>query len=792
MFTMINRNKLTSFFLILSFMIMIPSMQNVQATIDELNQSSSGQTGGVIWSYSTDKERTRTSSLSISDSTDIQKSDSTSKTISTNINLIIGNETVDSFYNRFVQFTAKDGSNSPYKQEKGWGLKGAVGNQTGNVDNILVASVDTFYRYHWAEEYIFTFNKSKLLGQAILGLAGGPLKLYTGNIYVGNLLTSSWFTTNVTVEIIQYVTIPIIDGLQQKYGELQVPEVNITFLFDQNQTPGDLSDDQVIMVETLVPQYQLIKLLTQSYPVTVSQATVTSASLQGSYNFSTQYSETNVGNEVLVSDGKNFVFGWYGLESTTINYEQAGGFTLSGDLVWNVTRDIKFASNGSVVREDIRMPWWKSSYMMFSGTWSSKFADNGTVVGIGALQTVVEAIRTRASTTSSDQLLIWANIIPSTMFGYTDLDNSGDASVRLNGSTLQILDKVMAVGLTEGVHLDGLFDFNNYVSAKAYWQLGSDILTDKNELATNQGTIVQNQTWGVDPRSTSYSNSDVTFNWQTPVIQNGKATFKWDTEYKQFPTTWAVTDGTTEILNHVELINIGYDYTLTVDPAQGKADLSNTYSNSGIQNATVKAMVQDLSFATYKRDLFLGMQKASDSADPTESTAEQTLSTSFGSTDILDQTFGGSKQQYTLAGGSSYDSQTTVVNVITGTGNSGEPESVNVSTYSPFASSKFARNVGMSLLKWSADDRTKNSGINWEFRENIVITAYPTWKGLAITHDPSYSSVYTPSQPTSTASGTHTTSSSSITTGAPWNLEASLLAILLLVSIIRLRKKIKK
>jgi hypothetical protein len=161
--------------------------------------------------------------------------------------------------------------------------------------------------------------------------------------------------------------------------------------------------------------------------------------------------------------------------------------------------------------------------------------------------------------------------------------------------------------------------------------------------------------------------------------------------------------------------------------------------------------------------------------------------------------FGGSKQKYTLDDLTTHDSQTTIVNVITGTGTSGEPESVNVSTYSPFASSKFARDVGMSLLKWSADERTKIPGIDWEFRENIVITAYPTWKGQGITHDPAYSAVYTPSKTSSEStisktanSGTNSSSVSNKISGANWEIYSSILAISLLILVPKFKKNIKK
>ena len=659
-------------------------------------------------------------------------------------------------------------------------------NSLSDVDHYLFNFwTNSFYRYDWALKYIINFDKSKvgfLKGQDVLGLAGGNYKSYTNNIYLGTGLNYPWFTTNVTVSVIQSRTVPLLDIFQQKYGEITAPELNITYLFDQNQTPGNLADDQVILIEHIVPEYQLISVKTQSFAVTVNKTTTTTASLQGSYNFTGQYSETNVGDEVLISDANNFVFGWYGLKSTTINYNQTGGFTIQGGLSWVVNNDISFASNGTKVNEDVRMPWWRSSNMSFNGLWSHKFTNEGTIYGKGALQSVVEAIRTRASTSTQDQLLMWANIIPSTMFGFSDTDNSGDASVRLNGSSLQILDTIMAVGLAQGVNLQQTYDYANHVNAHSYWKVGNEIITDQSNDVQNQGVSTLNENWGADPNSAAFSTSSVDFTWQTPVATNGKVDFNWGINYKNFPTTWSITNGTTEILNQVEKMDLGYQYTLTVDPANGKADLSSTYSNSGFTNTTLKSMAQDLLFATYKRDLFLGMQKASDSADSTEATNQGSLDTSLGTTQVVDQTFGGTKQQYSLADGSTANSQTTVVNVISGTGTSGEPDSVNVSTYSPFASGWFGRNVGLSLLKWSADNRTNNPGVDWQFRENIVITSYPTWKGEGIVHDPTYSTIYTPSGATS----------SQKSTGAPWDVYSSFLAIVLVVSVTIFRRKSKR
>ncbi|MHA1983522.1 MAG: hypothetical protein ACW967_04130, partial [Candidatus Hodarchaeales archaeon] len=576
---------------------MLPSAPLVEASVDSEQSSDQltiGTTGGVVWAYNRHKERTLTSSVDLSDEITVAKTVSKSPTYNRNIQLITGTQVVDSFYERQVQFTRRDGAGSTYKQEKGLGLKGTIGNQTGNFNNIFSPGLNAFYRNDW-----FTLSPSSgnAFAQSLIGLAG-PLGF-------------QWKTTNVSMSVIQTHEIPLLDLFQKEYGTIIVPEVQFNFTNDILNTPGNLDDDETILIEKLVPKYQLIFVKTQSYPVVISEAIDTTASLSASYNFTGQYTETRFGHEVLISDADNFVFGWYGLENASLVYDQSGGFTIDGLLQWNISRDIKFASNNSVVDEDLRLPWWKSSNMTVKGTWSHVFEDDGTIVGKAALQSVVEAIKTRATTPTVDQLLMWANIIPSTMFGYTDLDNSGDVSIRLNGSVLEILDQVNAIGFAHGLKHDSTYDFTNYVSASTFWQFGNDILTNTNEDKLAQDTLVRSIVWGVDPDSEHFDTTETKFNWVTPSEDaNGKVDFKWNIEYKDFPTLWNIRNGTSEYRDEIDKMDIFYEYDLEVDSANGLATLSNTYQNSGFTNPNLTATSKDLSFATYKRDLFLGLQKA--------------------------------------------------------------------------------------------------------------------------------------------------------------------------------------
>ena len=124
-----------------------PFIQVSEAHEATTTSSTSGVTNGVLWSYTTEKSNVRDSSIDVSGSATISKSTTIPKTFSTTMQLVTGIQNVDFFYNRYVKFVMKNGANSSYIQEKGWGLKGTIGNTTGNVDNILTSLTNSFYRY---------------------------------------------------------------------------------------------------------------------------------------------------------------------------------------------------------------------------------------------------------------------------------------------------------------------------------------------------------------------------------------------------------------------------------------------------------------------------------------------------------------------------------------------------------------------------------------------------------------------------------------------------------------------
>lgn len=724
--------------------------------------TATGITGGLFWSYNDDLEKTHDSSVDYSDSAVFQKDGEVNNTFDLNLPVIVGMERQDFYYNRYINTVATNGNDSLWELEKGWGRDGAVGNKTGNLENIFTIATNAYYRYEWLTINHFPPKKAEiglLGGQVFRGLAGGNLAWWTTPQF-GFALAYEWYTTNVTVEVVGQHSVPSYDWLQQQYGTLTVDEVLITYLFDEDGTPSDLTDDRVVLKEKLVPQFEQVRVQTQLYPVTVEQSSVTHSSLEASYNFTGTYEGNQKGAQVVVSDAKDYIFSWYGAKEAYLEYEHIGGFTLDGTVQWVLTNDITF-DNGTVVPEAVR-PWWaRSSNMSLSGRWSHSYEDAGAVYGKGTFQSLVQAIRTRASTNVSEQLAVWANLIPGTMFGYYDKDNSGDVSIRLNGSSLEVMDEVMAIGLTHGLTANRTYDATNAVSASTYWKLGPDTLLDANVDETGTVNWAVEETQGVNPNSELFNDADATMAWVAPTLDSGsgEVTFSWSMDYTDFPVMWYARNSTTVYPEVVEMTDISHDYTLVVNPSAGSATLSRTYTTSGITNTTLNQMLEGLGMATYKHDLFLSMSAVDDVVDPTEATLESNVSSTIGGELVVDQLFGGSKQAYTLTNGSSYDSQVTVVNVITADGSTATGEA-NVDAWSPFASSFLGRKTALSLLQWTADNHTQ--GVDWDFRENIVVTAYPTWSGQGITHDPDATVYYAPTVGSvdTTESGDTTTDSS--------------------------------
>ncbi|MFW9990625.1 MAG: hypothetical protein ACFFD4_01070 [Candidatus Odinarchaeota archaeon] len=549
----------------------------------------------------------------------------------------------------------------------------------------------------------------------------------------------TWETSYANFSIISTDTIPMKDWLGSIHGYTDENTYHVKY-FDDCGTPADTTDDELIFEEMLIPRFAFVHVKTTNFQVNINETGALSASLSGQFNFSGTWTENLQGQRVSIKDGKNYWFDYFALTSGNVDYDYEGGFTLQGHLSTNITRDITFAVNGTPVPEAIRPVWLQSVYLVLEGKWDYYEEENATLYGQGAIQSLVQVLLTKASTNQTPSLAVWGNFNPGRIIGYKDVDGDEILTAYLNASRIDTPDALMAVGFPEGAYLEGDYLANGFVNAKVYAALGDWIIVDEEKSTSNTIDRPFNETWGYDPRIPGAGPSDVKLEWTDPVESNGKATFQWETTYEEMPMTWWAKNDSAELVIK-DNTDITYGYILTIDPGIGEAVLESTYKQSAISDPQLKAMMssQEISMATYRRDYYLSMTKLSADTSGSVARPESQFDTAVAGEDLFSQKFGGAKEKYYLINDPSttYSSGTSVMNLLTAEGLSGEP--TNRTELNPYVS-PISRRIANALTRWSADAHT--TGISWIFRENLVITSYPTWKGEGIVHDPTYAAFY--------------------------------------------------
>jgi hypothetical protein len=549
----------------------------------------------------------------------------------------------------------------------------------------------------------------------------------------------SWYTAYTSLEEIGTITVPMKDWLGTIHDSMSTNIYHIKYYNDMG-TPGDSGDDEVVFEEILVPKFILVKVLTTLHQVDVSETSAVSAALSGQFNFSGTWTENLYGQHVSVKDGTNYWFDYFALISGSVIFDYSAGFTLEGSLSTNVTRDITFTNNGSAVPESIRPIHLQSLKLVLAGEWDHYEEEDGVLYGQGAIQSLIQVLLTKATTTETPNLAVWGNFNPGRVIGYRDVNGDDILTAYLNESYIATPDAIMAVGFPEGAYLTGNYYANGRANARVYTSLGDWIIAD-NDTSVNKNVDKSiASVWGYDPRNPALGPSSVHLTWDTPHEDDGKTVFSWETTYVDMPTTWwAKNNSVARIIK--DDTDITYGYILTIDPGTGEAVLESTYEQSGIQDPQLKEMVssQEISMATYRRDYYLSMTKTTEDISGSFARPESQFNTAVAGEDLFSQNFGGSKEQYYLMNNPSnlYSSGTSVMNLLTAEGFSGEPS--NVTTRNPY-SSPISKRIATALTQWSADAHT--SGISWIFRENLVITSYPTWNGEGIVHDPAYTAYY--------------------------------------------------
>ena len=767
-----------AFFLILFLIFVVQSPLNPVMA----DTQTSGTFYGFDWEYG-EEMRNFTKSVDFAESFSENESNTVTKTYTRNAHIRTGLVTQDIFWERWTKrpkVTLGDNWELPGSPQNwlGYRADGYLSNASGQGG--------VWFRYvgvtvtNW--------------GPGIFGQAAN-YSWFGRQIDVGLAeiaLIPAWKTSYANLTFIENVTVPMKDWLGIIHGYTEVPSYNITYSYDVG-TPTILSDDEIVFVEKLIPRFVLVKVETKVVEVSVKETTNVSASLSGQFNFSGTWEENLYGQHVSVKDGLNYWFDYFALISGNVIYDFKGGFTLAGSLSNNVTREVKFTSNNTDVPESIRPAGLQSVRIRLSGEWDNYAEENGTLYGQGAIQSMIQVLLTKASTTQSPNLAAWGNFNPGRVIGYKDVDGDGILTAFLNESQIGTPDVIMAVGFPEGAHLDADYLAKSNLEANVYMSLGDWIIADNESSATVDVDKTVNVTWGYDPRVPN-PDFDVSLTWVDPVESDGEATFEWETKYKNTPMTWWARNDTSEHIA-IDDTDITYSYSLKITPVSGEAILSTTYEQSEINDPQIREMMssQEMSMATYRRDYFLSMTKIGADSSGSFARPESQFEMTVAGKDLFSQNFGGAKEEYYLHSDPKtlYKSGTSVLNLLTAEGFSGEP--TNQTQRNPY-SSPISKRLAAALTQWSADAHTED--ISWIFRENLVITSYPTWNGDGITHDPTYAAAYVATEErveeTSETTGTSETSGpppTSAEDGVPgFGLGLSLVLLAVVTTLVRKRK----
>lgn len=641
-------------------------------------------------------------------------------------------ETKTASYNRWVSFpTSVESRNlfwyryinqTRFKASENWTLQGGFGwNKTvGN----FTGPWDAWWRYNG----ISVLNWNPL--QQLVGLTG--------------LVGAGWSTSYANLTKIRNETIPKLNWLRQDFGSTNESIYHIGYYF--NHSTSDTSDDELVFEELLIPAYVYVVVTFEAHKLSITTTSDYGVSLGGSYNLSGSYEETIWGHNVEIKLADRYRLAYRAIENATGNYSLAGGFSLDGKISHNATHTVQF-ENGTPVPEAICPRWLRSFNSSSDGSWSFNYAENGTFFGVSALQGIIQGVLTTLSNESFADLVIWGGWDTGRMIGYVDDNGNDRLDVELNNSVIETPDKIFALGLPEGVHIKGNATATSAVTAGFFRE---DVIKGSRYNQISKVTSRSSpfdRIHGFDPEDPSITLGSTTLAWDTPTYNSGtgKANFGWTLSRDDWPVWWTVSNGTVERLVVIDKIDLSDSYDLEIDTTAGIATLQNDYTQSTVTNSTLAAMVADLSLATYHRDLFLSvsaLQKGMDGATGQETDVN---SIKIGGISVATAVFGDTKANYTLGGtANEYTSQTTVMNLLTMSGQVGNTSSIESTGWNPFIS-PLAQRVALGLVHVTASSLGALFGgnVHWLLSENIVVISYPTWGGAGpLVHDPTYTATF--------------------------------------------------
>ncbi|MFQ5978086.1 MAG: hypothetical protein ACE5OZ_08160 [Candidatus Heimdallarchaeota archaeon] len=346
------------------------------------------------------------------------------------------------------------------------------------------------------------------------------------------------------------------------------------------------------------------------------------------------------------------------------------------------------------------------------------------------------------------------------MFGYADVDGNNRLDLKLNGTEITTPDVVFAMGLPEGIRLEGNASATSVGKASFGYEdsTGSSLTTTETNKTTQTATF--DYVHGFDP--TQYQGK-TRLDWEEPSYdaETGKAQFDWTLNRIDWPVYWVAANRSYSD-TFIDTMNFTDAYSLEIDTENGVATLSNDYSQSAVTDPTLAAMVSDLSLATYHRDIFLSVSALEKGMDGARSQQVDANDIAIGGVSVATAVFGDTKANYTIGNPPVENTtQTTVLNLLTMSGQVGDTSTIEGDPEgNPFIS-PVAQRVALGLVQLTADglDEEHVGDVTWTLSENIVMTSYPNWGGKGpLVHDPTFTATFSPKAAEEPGTDTDTTS----------------------------------
>ncbi|MFQ5979569.1 MAG: hypothetical protein ACE5OZ_15685 [Candidatus Heimdallarchaeota archaeon] len=649
--------------------------------------------------------------------------------VPTNWNLI------DFYHFRLINKTKGDpkfGDWGNLTREEGEGWAGTFGQDTINW------RINGFVNESWATNYTAQYEA---------GIAGPNPDNTTSN------WRENWWAdgprVNTSAEIaallgdpsIENVTIPVVDWRGQILTNISVGWHYVQYLW-WNRTSGS-PDPEVVFEEILIPAFALVEVEHTELELIISAQTDYKVEMHGSFNMSASYEETVWGHDVEVKLPGHYHLAYRAIENATGTYSLSSGFAVGMAISLNQSIEVKFANNSVIPAEELP-GWLHSTNITIEGDWSFKYEETATFFGVTALQGIVQGMLTKLSNDSYADLLIWGGWKPGRMFGYVDLDGNDRLDIKLNGSEIVSPDAIFALGLPEGIHLEGSASATTAEESRFTYLDSVAGYFESQETSQASESASFDFVHGFDP---ALHQGNTTLDWQEPSYDSstGKAQFEWTLNREDWPVLWYVANRTHSD-TVLDTMDFSDTYNLEIDTDDGMATLSNDYTQSAVTDPTLAAMVADLSLATYHRDIFLSVTALEKGMDPATAQKTDVNDISIGGVSVATAVFGDTKANYTIGTPpSEHTTSTTVLNLLTMSGQIGDTSTIEGDAEgNPFIS-PVAQRVALGMVQLTADglDTEHEGNVTWLLSENVVVTSYPEWGGDGpIVHDPTFTATF--------------------------------------------------